>query len=179
MIPPSSDPRIPSSSIRPSLLVDETNKSTNRHFSWPVPTLEQTPSRKAARADTTSLCDAIKADQDVDELSQASSELPTLVSQPLFTRPSAPGRRPSYTLPPLPTTAQVTPSRKVATTGNHTQTGSSIQDTPVKGGGKTPTVEKLLDNVPKNLQTPKTAVITQQSIYESLGWGDNDVDELL
>ena len=177
VIPRSSGPRIPSSLVCPGRVAQSVDGATTIHPSWSKLTVEQTPSRKATRVDKTSLRKTTEVNQDMDELCQASPELPVLVSRHAITRPLAPSRTPSYTLPPLLATIQCTPSQKLARTDNNLAE-LSVGDTPVKSR-EIVVSKKLVDEKLTSRQSPLNTARQQKSIYSSLGWDDNDEDELL
>ncbi|KAL9112212.1 MAG: hypothetical protein Q9187_007812 [Circinaria calcarea] len=178
-IPASSDPRIPSSSLRfkstavGGVLATPNPKSTARRFRKPDPTVEQTPSRKLSRPGASPLSNEDKVDQDEDELGQESPKLPILRSeQPAFKRPWHPHRTHSYDLPPLPVTFPIDPP--LSAFGKMRQ---SIESTPVKC--KLMSVEESSPAPLRQAATPSKSD-TQMSIYESLGWDDeHDIDELM
>ena len=180
LLPPSSELRIPSSSLRPrdvkgrGGLATPISKSTATRFNKPVATIEQTPSRKISQLGAKSICTEVNVDQEEDELSQESPKLPVLPSElPTFGRPSAPHRTPSYDLPPLPATLPIDTS--FATFGKPRQ---SIKSTPVKS--KLMRIEESSPAATRRQVTTPSKVDTQQSIYESLGWDDDhEIDELM
>lgn len=157
LIPPSSDPRIPSSSIKPAALPElrlpdslapaSANPTNLRAF----PTLDVTPSHRPSKLGRSLLSDSrsLAADLDSDEaeaedeLSRGSPALPVIPkSQLTFKRPLLPGRTPSFESSRAggDKAVQETPSRKKAPPtrwgGAVGTPRGGVKGTPVKGQGE-------------------------------------------
>lgn len=159
LIPPSSDPRIPSSSIKPAALPElrlpdnlapaSANPTNLRAF----PVLDTTPSHRPSKLGRSllSASRSLAADLDPDEaeaeaedeLSQGSPALPVIPkSQLTFRRPALPGRTPSFELSRAggDKAVQETPSRKKAPAmiwgGAVGTSRGGVKGTPVKGEGE-------------------------------------------
>jgi len=149
MVPPSSDPRIPSSSIKPAALPElrlpeihapPSAKAVNLR---PFSALDVTPSHRTSKLGKSSLGSSLTLaadpflDDAEDELSGGSPALPAIPkSQLTFKRPLLPGRTPSFESPRASggKAVQETPSRKKAPPRRWAGTpGSRVEGTPVKG----------------------------------------------
>ena len=181
----SSDPRIPSSSIKTQVRNDGDELSRSipqpafKHIGGPQPAVYQTPSRKWSRPANTTLIHQDNSHHEENGLNEESPELPILPSLLDSSKRSlASSRNPSYKLPSQQWDIQETPTRKRLPSGNADSLGQNLQDMPVKArpgsrGGGFPFSKLGKSNVmPHQAEAPK-------SIYESLGWDDNDIDELV
>ena len=183
-IPSSSGPRIPSSSIKPKVRNggDELSRSIPqpvfKYLGEPQPAVYQTPSRKRSHPAKTTLIHQDDSCREENRRNEESPELPILPSLlDSFKRPLASCRNPSYKLPSQQGNIQETPTRERLPSGNDDSLGQNLQDTPVKArpgsrgeGFPFPKPEDS-NGLPYQVEVPK-------SIYESLGWDENDVDEL-
>lgn len=185
MIPPSSDLRAPSSSIRSKDTALAHNIAPTASLRKPrFPSqVEQTPSRRSAKLAWPPQFVGREVVEDEDELCRGSPELPRHRSEHL------PFKHP---VPRIASAGSIhgTPSRKISS-GALTESPRAtnrlplhIQGTPVKGA-RSIAKERLHEKVPESqklsleggaeLEAGKGA---GKSIYESLGWDDDD-DELL
>ena len=187
-VPPSSDPRIPSSSIRPGLM-----RATGRSGSAvvqttikPLPprfqlTVERTPIRRQLMPSSSVLGGVENFEEHDDELSGPSPpELPVLNREkyPLKPPRPVPGRTPSYECAHLEGAVHETPTRSGLVDIITARLHQEIQDTPVKAGVTKRTEMSAGTAYQKPWSSPG-APDMGNSIYESLGWDDDDVDELM
>ena len=185
IVPPSSDPRIPSSSIRPTTTslfhsrrpnLSRTPSKPMLHRPGPFPSVAATPSRRnSSLAQTSSNANALS--HDIFAFSHegrepASPELP----QPI-------ARQISFKRPGLPSQAPFTPSKMRR---RQSLKETVIDNTPVKVviGPAVAADESLEPGITGELLEGSPAGCAKQqddpqkSIYEALGW-DDDVDDLL
>ena len=181
-VPPSSDARIPSSSVRrpavPKFPVDELgvpqSMTTKSRVSRPM--IEQTPTRRSSGTGRFSIFPQGGDHVEEDELCQSSPELPRL-KPPLsiFSMPESVSQRPASQLSPAAfEIQQQTPSRKAPTVPLGLSRGQGIQETPVKASK---TIDIRSGAVTQTLPSELEPVELDKSIYETLGW-DDGVDEL-
>ena len=189
-IPPSSDPRIPSSTIKPATLPDlqlptptanvNLTPSAERHLPFPKrpqlpPSLTTTPSHRPSKLSKSRLGDTLSAPHDEDELAQPSPQLPFLAESQLnLKRPLLIGRTSPFESP-VSKSVHDTPSRKRPprqwAAGVRMEQQSKVKDTPVKAKDR-PAMDQ------HQPQVHEQGVVAEKSIYETLGW-DDDVDELM
>ena len=184
VIPTSSDPCIPSSSIKPPAGPPLGSSSIVPTPFSIYPSVEQTPSRKASKLAKSSLNASMSLDQDKDELSLPSPDFLPMNKKAMnaFKRPPAPGRTPSAD--------SLTALRSV------TNTPSRTPQMRLKGLGLVPgTPAKGHKNVRADVEHAEVALTTKNvgaanyaadavplgggSIYEALGWNDTEVDDLI
>lgn len=179
-VPPSSDLRIPSSSVRrpavprfpsegPRLPLSITGPSQ--------PSIEQTPSRRSAG--NCRFSNILHASDLVEEyeLCQSSPEL--LRSKPRLATLSSPGpisqRTASHFSPATAEIHQQTPFRKAPAVPLVVECGQGVQETPVKASK---TIDIFSGAVTQHEPSGLEHVKMEKSIYECLGW-DDDIDELM
>lgn len=179
-VPPSSDLRIPSSSVRrPAVprFPAEGPRVPPSITRPPRPSIEQTPSRRSSGNGRYS--HIIHAGDLVEEdtLCQSSPELPR--SKPPLTTLKSPRpilqRTASHFSPAAAEVHQQTPSRKAPVVPLGVERGQGVQETPIKASKMNDT---LSGAVTQHLPSGLEPVETERSIYESLGW-DDDIDELM
>ena len=179
-VPPSSDARIPSSSVRrpavPKFPNDEPRVPESvRKPSRPM--IEQTPTRRSSGSGRFSFIPHDGNLVEEDELCQSSPELPRL--KPPLASFNLPGpilqRTASHLSPAALETHQQTPSKKLPPAPICAGRGRGIQETPVKASK---TIDMHSGAVTKYPPSELEPVDMDKSIYESLGW-DDEVDELM
>ena len=175
----SSDPCIPSSSVKPKAKKDEglprsIPESAVKSLGKLQPTVEQIPSRKWSRLASVSLINQSQVNCEEDELNEESPKLPVLsIEQPSFTRQFTPSRTSSYILSPQQRGIQETPTRKRPPSSKILdELGLAVHDTPVKARPEAKESDDLLSKSEKSLNKLHPAEMSQ-SIYESLGWDDD------
>jgi len=175
IIPSTSDPYIPSSSVRPSYdcmtsrknISSTPRKSVQQDHRQSM--VDQTPSRRASGlAKTTSLMEMVREeDGEEDDLCQSSPELPKLLKQPVFKRPTLP-----TALPETPVKRQkqmvFTPVRQMGEVSPSEKRQQAVPDTQIQITEE----EKMVDELPESEDAAET------SIYQALGW-DDDFDDLM
>ena len=182
IIPPSSDPCIPSSSIKPPAGPSLGSSSALPTPFSIYPSVEQTPSRKPSRLANSSLDASMSIDHDKDELSLPSPDLPPLKkAMNAFKRPPAPGRTPSAENLKALRSVINTPSR----TPIHRKGLRLVPGTPAKGhqNARADVEDAEVTLTAKAVGAANDATDAVQSgcdsIYEALGWNDTEVDDLI
>ena len=181
--PASNDLRIPSSSIKPKSSIEEewsssVSRSTFKALDKSQLIVEQTPSRKWSRLERTTLIDQIDYSQEEDELNEESPELPVhSKGQRPSKRSSVLSRTPSNTLNPQQRVIQETVTGKRPSPDNDDIIGQGVQGTPMKTRLGSEGGEASWSK-PEEAATVLNQAKMPESIYESLGWDDDDIDEL-
>ena len=188
LIPPSSDPRIPSSSIKPATHPSLGSSSTVPTSFTIYPSVEQTPSRKPSKLAQSSLNASMFPDQDQDELSVPSPDLPPLKNKVMnaFKRPLAPGRTPSAESLKALRPVTNTPSRTTQMRFKGLDSRGLVPGTPAKGR---PNARVDVEDAEMRLASTRAVGPADDavdgvelgggSIYDALGWNDTEVDDLV
>ena len=194
-IPPSSDPRILSSSSKPPA-IDALHASSRScelqsqisSHSLNRPGILSTPSHRQSRLDPFSVGGVPTAQDDEDELSQDSPALPvTKAVYRSFRRPVPPGRTPSYEISATVSGESNTPSRRASgqrPLSSVTVTARRLGGTGCTRAEDTPatTIDQLRAVESSTVKCEKNSAVStetqEQSIYQALGW-DDDLDELV